>query len=156
MKVRMAQEKDIEWIHILLAQVAMVHHKGRPDLFKPGKSKYTDEELKDLLKDSSRPILAAVDEEDCMQGYAFCIFQQYQNHNIMTDIKTIYIDDLCVDENLRGQHIGRTLYDSVLAFAREQGCYNVTLNVWCCNEKAMKFYEACGLKPQKIGMEVIL
>ena len=74
----------------------------------------------------------------------------------MTDIKTIYIDDLCVDENLRGQHIGRALYDSVLAFAREQGCYNVTLNVWCCNEKAMKFYEACGLKPQKIGMEVIL
>ena len=156
MKVRMAQEKDIARIHSLLAQVAMVHHKGRPALFKPGKSKYTDEELKALLQDSNRPILAAVDDNDCMQGYAFCIFRQYKDHNIMTDIKTLYIDDLCVDENLRGQHIGRKLYDSVLAFAREQGCYNVTLNVWCCNEKAMKFYEACGLKPQKIGMEVIL
>ena len=88
MKVRMAQEKDIERIHSLLAQVAMVHHKGRPDLFKPGKSKYTDEELKDLLQDSNRPILAAVDDNDCMQGYAFCIFQQYKDHNIMTDIKT--------------------------------------------------------------------
>ena len=75
MKVRMAQEKDIERIHSLLAQVAMVHHKGRPDLFKAGKSKYTDEELKVLLRDASRPILAAVDENDCMQGYAFCIFQ---------------------------------------------------------------------------------
>ncbi len=156
MKVRMAQEKDIARIHSLLAQVAMVHHKGRPDLFKPGKSKYTDEELKILLQDSSRPILAAVDENDCMQGYAFCIFQQYKNHNIMTDIKTLYIDDLCVDETMRGKHIGRLLYNAALDYAREHGCYNLTLNVWSCNESAMKFYESCGLKPQKVGMEILL
>ena len=156
MKVRIAQEKDIERIHSLLAQVAMVHHKGRPDLFKPGKSKYTDEELKDLLQDSNRPILAAVDDNDCMQGYAFCIFQQYKDHNIMTDIKTLYIDDLCVDETMRGKHIGKLLYNAALDYAREHGCYNLTLNVWSCNESAMKFYESCGLKPQKVGMEVIL
>ena len=156
MKVRMAQEKDIERIHSLLAQVAMVHHKGIPDLFKPGKSKYTDEELKDLLQDSNRPILAAVDDNDCMQGYAFCIFQQYKDHNIMTDIKTLYIDDLCVDETMRGKHIGKLLYNAALDYAREHGCYNLTLNVWSCNESAMKFYESCGLKPQKVGMEVIL
>jgi len=156
MKVRMAQEKDIERIHSLLAQVAMVHHKGRPDLFKPGKSKYTDEELKDLLQDSNRPILAAVDDNDCMQGYAFCIFQQYKDHNIMTDIKTLYIDDLCVDETMRGKHIGKLLYNAALDYAREHGCYNLTLNVWSCNESAMKFYQSCGLKPQKVGMEVIL
>ncbi len=156
MKVRMAQEKDIERIHSLLAQVAMVHHKGRPDLFKAGKSKYTDEELKVLLRDTSRPILAAVDENDCMQGYAFCIFQQYKDHNIMTDIKTLYIDDLCVDETMRGHHIGRMLYETALDFAREHGCYNLTLNVWSCNESAMNFYQSCGLKPQKVGMEIIL
>mgnify|MGYP002796971433 FL=1 len=156
MKVRMAQEKDIARIHSLLAQVAMVHHKGRPDLFKPGKSKYTDEELKALLQDSNRPILAAVDDNDCMQGYAFCIFRQYKDHNIMTDIKTLYIDDLCVDETMRGKHIGKLLYNAALDYAREHGCYNLTLNVWSCNESAMKFYESCGLKPQKVGMEVIL
>lgn len=156
MKVRMAQEKDIARIHSLLAQVAMVHHKGRPDLFKPGKSKYTDEELKALLQDSNRPILAAVDDNDCMQGYAFCIFRQYKDHNIMTDIKTLYIDDLCVDETMRGKHIGRLLYNAALDYAREHGCYNLTLNVWSCNESAMKFYESCGLKPQKVGMEILL
>ena len=98
----------------------------------------------------------AADETDQVLGYAFCIFQQHVDDNIMTDIRTLYIDDLCVDETLRGRHIGKTLYDAVLAFAREQGCYNVTLNVWSCNESAMGFYEACGLKPQKVGMEVIL
>ena len=89
-------------------------------------------------------------------GYAFCIFQQHIGSHILTDIKTLYIDDLCVDEILRGQHIGRQLYDYVVQFAKESGCYNVTLNVWSCNESAMHFYEKCGLKPQKICMEVIL
>ena len=156
MKVRRAQEKDMERIDALLMQVERIHHEGRPDLFRVGRKKYTDEELRELIHDDSRPILVAADEKDAVMGYAFCIFQQYQNHNIMTDIKTLYIDDLCVDETIRGRHIGRTLYDSVLELAREQGCYNVTLNVWSCNESAMKFYEACGLKPQKVGMEVIL
>lgn len=156
MKVRMAEEKDIPRIHSLLAQVAKVHYQGRPDLFKVGESKYTDEELKALLKDEKRPILAAVDENDCLQGYAFCVFQQYENDNIMTDILTLYIDDLCVEEKMRGMHIGKTLYDAALAFAREHGCYNVTLNVWSCNESAMKFYRSCGLHEQKTGMEVIL
>ena len=156
MKVRRAQEKDMERIDALLMQVERIHHEGRPDLFRVGRKKYTDEELRELIHDDSRPILVAVDEKDAVMGYAFCIFQQYQNHNIMTDIKTLYIDDLCVDETIRGRHVGRTLYDSVLEFARQNGCYNVTLNVWSCNESAMKFYEACGLKPQKVGMEVIL
>lgn len=151
----MAEEKDIERMHELLTQVNLVHHKGRPDLFKCGR-KYTDEQLKEILKDKKRPIFAAVDENDCLLGYAFCIFQQHLNDNILTDIKTLYIDDLCVDETKRGLHIGSTLYNAVLDFAREQGCYNVTLNVWSCNESAMKFYENCGLRPQKVGMEVIL
>lgn len=151
----MAEEKDIEQMHELLTQVNLVHHKGRPDLFKCGR-KYTDEQLREILKDKKRPIFAAVDENDCLLGYAFCIFQQHLNDNILTDIKTLYIDDLCVDETKRGLHIGSTLYNAVLDFAREQGCYNVTLNVWSCNESAMKFYEKCGLRPQKVGMEVIL
>ena len=156
MKVRRAQEKDMERIDALLMQVERIHHEGRPDLFRVGRKKYTDEELRELIHDDSRPILVAADEKDAVMGYAFCIFQQYQNHNIMTDIKTLYIDDLCVDETIRGRHVGKTLYDSVLEFARQNGCYNVTLNVWSCNESAMKFYEACGLKPQKVGMEAIL
>lgn len=156
MIIERATEKDIAGINHLLNQVLMVHHNGRPDLFKANAKKYTDEELKVILVDDSRPIFAAKDESGRVLGYAFCVMQQHLNNNILTDIKTLYIDDLCVDETIRGQHIGSKLYDYVLAYAKEQGCYNVTLNVWTCNEGAMKFYEKCGLKPQKIGMETIL
>lgn len=156
MKIRRAETGDMPRIDELLMQVELVHHKARPDLFKNGGRKYTDEELAAIIADDKRPILVAVDENNRLLGYAFCIFQQYLNNTIMTDIKTLYIDDLCVDEACRGQHIGRALYEAVLAYAREHGCYNVTLNVWSGNDNAQRFYESCGLKPQKIGMEVIL
>lgn len=156
MNIRRAKQKDMVGINNLLNQVLMVHHNGRPDLFKANVKKYTDEELAVIIADDSRPIFVGVDEEDKVLGYAFCIFQQHINNNILTDIKTLYIDDLCVDEVLRGQYIGKQLYDYVVAFAKEQGCYNLTLNVWSCNEGAMKFYEKCGLAPQKVGMETIL
>lgn len=155
-EIRRARECDMKDINRLLVQVNMVHHQGRPDLFRAGKKKYTDEQLRELIHDDSRPIFVAVDDQERVLGYAFCIFQQHLDDNILTDIRTLYIDDLCVDETIRGQHVGKSLYEAVLAFARESGCYNVTLNVWTLNEGAMKFYEKCGLKPQKVGMETIL
>ena len=156
MKIRRAKESDMDGINSLLCQVLTVHHNGRPDLFKANAKKYTDEELKTILKDDSRPIFVGVDEEENVMGYAFCVYQQHIGNNILTDVKSLYIDDLCVDEQIRGQHVGRQLYEYVLDYAKQTGCYNVTLNVWACNESARKFYEKCGLVPQKIGMEKIL
>lgn len=155
MNIRMAQEKDVDRMLELLKQVNLVHHEGRPDLFKVN-TKYSKEQLKNIINDVNTPILVATNQDDVLMGYAFCIFKQYKNDNVLTDIKTLYIDDLCVDENCRGQHIGKNLYNAVVSFAKDNNCYNLTLNVWNCNPNAMKFYEACGLVPQKITMEKIL
>lgn len=156
MEIKRADTRHLSGLNSLLLQVLTVHHNGRPDLFKGNTRKYTDEQLIEMLKDDSKPIFVAVDENEKVLGYAFCCFIQHLNDNILTDIKTLYIDDLCVDENCRGQHVGKSLYDFVLDFAKKSGCYNVTLNVWTLNEGARKFYEKCGLVPQKIGMEKIL
>ena len=153
--IRYAMEKDIPKIGDLLAQVCLVHHKGRPDIFNIGR-KYSDEELLRLIVNPERPILVSVDEEDRVTGYCFCIFQQYIGNSVMSDIKTLYIDDLCVDESLRQKHIGKELYEAAVKLAKDSGCYNLTLNVWSCNSSAIRFYEAQGLVPQKIGMEMIL
>jgi len=156
MLIRRAEEKDMPRIHQLLIQVCNVHHRGRPDLFNGDRTKYTDPELRQLIHDDDRPILVAVDENDTVLGYAFCIFQQPLESHVLTHIRTLYIDDLCVDESFRGRRIGSQLYHAVLDLARSNGCYNVTLNVWSCNESAMAFYQKLGLKPQKVGMETIL
>lgn len=155
MEIRRAEERDIRDINALLRQVLAVHHEGRPDLFRANSKKYDDEQLLAMLKDETRPIFVAA-EEDRVVGYAFCMFIETKNDNVLCDHKTLYIDDLCVDEKRRGKHIGQTLYHHVLSFAEKSGCHNVTLNVWECNPGARKFYEKMGLRPYKTCMETVL
>lgn len=155
LQIRRAEERDIPAMGRLLYQVHKVHSDARPDLFKAGARKYTDGDLREILGDSGRPVFVA-ERGGAVLGYAFCVHQQHINDNNMTDVKTLYIDDLCVDEAARGGQIGSALYRHVLAYAKGRGYYNVTLNVWGANRAALGFYEALGMKVQKIGMEQIL
>ena len=152
MEIRLAQVRDIPGIIDLLQQVGEVHHKIRPDLFRAGAQKYNEADLEALLQDPARPIFTAV-EEEVLLGYCFCILEEIKDHPVLMDDKTLYIDDLCVDENIRGKHVGKALYEYVRAYAKEIGCRSVTLNVWCGNDSAMAFYEKRGLTPRKIYME---
>lgn len=156
MKIRRAKQSDLDGINRLLYQVAGVHHNGRPDLFKGNAKKYNDVQLLAIIADDERPVFVGVDEKDRVMGYAFCMFELHKNDEVLTPIRTLYIDDLCVDENIRGQHVGSRIYNYVLDFARDSGCYHVTLNVWECNPSARKFYDAMGLVPYKTCMEKLL
>lgn len=154
--VRRAEKRDISRILELLVQVDMVHHNGRPDIFKGPVTKYNAAQLEEIISDNETPVFVCVDENERVLGHAFCIHKQEKDNNVLTDIKTLYIDDICVDEAARGSHVGTDLFDHVEKYAKENNFYNITLNVWSCNPSAIKFYEAMGLLPQKIGMEKIL
>ena len=156
MNVRRAEIKDIPGILKLLVQVDMVHHEGRPDLFKGPATKYNAEELKGIIADKKTPVFVCVDDSGFVAGHAFCIAKQELDNSVLTDIKTLYIDDICVDEKARGKHVGTMLYEHVRKYAEDNGFYNITLNVWECNPTARKVYESLGFKPQTTGMEVIL
>ena len=153
MNIRRANERDIAGINKLLYQVHRIHAEGRPDIFRLGNKKYNDEELCAILACDATPIFVAVDDAEKVLGYAFCIYEVTKNNPSLMDRKTVYIDDLCVDATERGQHIGTALYDYVKDEAKKEGCSAVTLNVWCLNEGAMRFYEKCGMKPLKVVME---
>lgn len=154
--IRRAEGKDLSRVNDLLHQVLTVHADGRPDIFIHGTKKYSDEELLEMFKDDSRPIFVYTDDSERVQGYAFCIFEEVKGVANMHDMKTLYIDDICVDEVARGQHIATKLYEYVQNFARESGCYRITLNVWEINPVARRFYEKMGMKPLKTVMEDIL
>ena len=152
--VRKAEKRDIKRVTELLYQVDAVHHAIRPDLFKGNTPKYNEQELEDILNDESRPIFVYDDGQ--VWGHAFCQVTEIKNHRLLQSIKTLYIDDICVDEQVRGKHIGQALYDFVRQYAKSIGCYNMTLNVWEGNDPAYSFYKNMGMKVQKTGMEVIL
>lgn len=154
--IRRAEEKDLSRINDLLHQVHDVHSAVRPDIFRRGNKKYTDDEILEIISNDSTPVFVSTDENDIVTGYAFCIYQVVKGEASLMDRKTLYIDDLCVDAELRGQHIGTKLYEFVLEEAGRNNCDNITLNVWCLNGPAMKFYEKCGMEPLKVVMEKIL
>ena len=155
--IRFAEAQDIPRILELLVQVDMVHHRIRPDLFKGPATKYTEAELVEILGlRREMPVFVSTDAYGKVLGYAMCRIRQLPSDNVLTPIKTLYLDDLCVDEACRGRGVGKALFDYVRDFASGIGCYNLTLNVWAGNESAKRFYENCGLRPQKYGMEVIL
>lgn len=154
--IRKAQEKDITKIIDLLGQVLELHADIRPDIFISGTTKYTKEELLEILNDTQKPVYVAVDKNDEVMGYAFCEIKEQPFSNNMVPFKSLFIDDLCVDENLRGKRIGNELFEYVKKEAKSQGCYEITLNVWEGNHNARHFYEKLGMTPKETQMEFIL
>jgi len=152
--VRKAVKKDIQSIIKLLHQVNMVHYVIRPDLFRPNTTKYSEQELEALLDNDNSPIF--VYDNGKVLGHAFCQITEIKDHQLLQDIRTLYIDDICVDESARGQHVGKTLFEFICDHARSVGCHNITLNVWEGNDSAFSFYKNMGMAVQKTGMEMIL
>ena len=155
MEIRFAKLRDVPGIITLLRQVGRVHHEGRPDIFREDCQKYSPSQVIAMLEVPDSPILVAAEGAQIL-GYCFCQIHRYAQDPVMADRSTLYIDDLCVEETCRGKVIGKALYEAACAHGREQSCGSITLNVWACNENAVKFYEKLGLKMQKIGMETLL
>ncbi|SEV80112.1 Ribosomal protein S18 acetylase RimI [Prevotella aff. ruminicola Tc2-24] len=152
--IRKANKNDIGRIIDLLHQVDMVHHRIRPDLFKPNTTKYNEQELEALFGDDSKPVFVYDDGE--VLGHAFCVLTEVKGHHLLEDVKTLYIDDICVDEKARGKHVGKALYEYVRDYAKSIGCHHITLNVWEGNEPACAFYRNMGMRVQKTTMEMMI
>ena len=119
-----------------------MHAAGRPDLFRTGTRKYTDDELLGIFANGETPVFVAVEGPEVL-GHAFCVLEDHTAENNWQDVKTLYIDDICVSEKSRGRHVGSDLYQHVIEYAR-------------CNPGAKAFYEAMGMTPYKVGMEQVL
>ena len=152
--IRLATTNDIPRLLELLHQVNMVHYERRPDIFKPHTTKYNAEQLQDLLTQPDKAIF--VYEDESVQGYAFVQMEDVHDDILLQDMRTLYIDDICVDEQARGKHVGKQLFDHVRAYAEKLGCGAITLNVWEGNDAAMAFYRKLGMSVRKTCMEMMI
>jgi len=156
MIIRNAKESDFPRISELLQDIAKLHAKGRPEIFKPASQKYSLSEFKDMLKDPNHPVFVAQSDNDDIVGYAFCELKDHPERSVAYERKCLYLDDLCVDERMRGKGVGRSLMDRLKKFAKENGCFSIELNVWEFNENAIAFYEKYGMHTQRRQMELLL
>ncbi len=150
MIIRKAEEKDTDDVLRLLSQVLELHAAIRPDIFIPGTTKYSREELAVIFADENRPVYVAADGEDRVLGYAFCVLREPPRHVNMVPFRTLYIDDLCVDEAVRGAHVGAALFEHVKKEALRLGCYEVTLNVWGGTKALWPFTKKWACVPSRI------
>ena len=153
MKIRFAEEKDIARINELLVQIGGIHHKARPDIFNPATPKFSADDLKEIFESPTKYVFVAVDESDVVQGHLFCHIRESDGQGVIAKIKTLWIEDLCVDESVRSKGVGTLLFDAAEKFAKEQQCGSITLNVWNFNEGAMAFYEKNGMSIQRYTLE---
>lgn len=155
--IRLAKSEDIPRLQELLEQILIVHHQARPDVFKSKGSKFTDAELEAVINDSKKPVFVYEDDEGRILGHLFLMIkEETENDGPQKAVETLFIDDLCVDKEARGQKLGEKLYQFALDYAKELDCYNLTLHVWNDNADALRFYERLGMKPRYTEMETIL
>lgn len=155
-EIRQIEKEDYDSVLRMLAEIAALHHRGRPDVFADGGAKYTHADLDRLSADPNNRIFVA----DCVDrrcaGYLFCRINAEEPHPPKRAGRTLWIDDLYVDPAFRHDGVGRALMARAEAFARGQSCERVELNVWRFNEDAVSFYERCGMRVQRQIMELTL
>ena len=166
--VRKAQYQDADEINRILHQVNDVHAEGRPDIFKKGGVKYDLRETEELIQDPGKVVFVCTDgadgqeglnrpdEAEAILGYLIGWFEENPEETSRRHRKTLYIDDICVDEKARRKHVGEQLYRQAERIAEENECDSITLNVWECNSSAYQFYLKMGLLPLKTTMEKCL
>lgn len=156
MIIRKANASDYKGVERLLVEVNNLHQKLRPDIFVENAVKYDEKQFDEIISNESTPIFVAVDDDGNVLGHVFCEMKDYSKSHIFRDFKSLFIDDLCIEESARGQGVGKALYEFALGYARENGCYDITLNVWESNVSARAFYEKMGMSPKETQMEYIL
>ena len=153
--IRKANINDLNSIKNLLEEILYVHHKLRPDIFKEKGQKFSDDELLSFLKDDNN-LIFVYEIDGKVVGHLFLDIKIYNETGATHPYKTLFIEDLSIDEDYRRQGIGKSLMNFAFDYAKTIGAGNVKLHVWEGNTSAIKFYESLGMKPQKHVFEYLL
>ena len=98
----------------------------------------------DLLRDGFGPnpfyFCLIADEDQKPAGFALYFF----NYSTWLGKPGIYLEDLFVLPEFRGQGIGKALLQRVAAIAEENGCLRLQWEVLDWNTPAIEFYRAMG------------
>lgn len=155
MTIRKAQLSDIPKILDLLSQVLEVHAKIRPDIFVSGTRKYNAEQLEAILCDETRHVYVAENQDGNVVGHIFFEIKK-QPGSSTRQFNTLFVEDLCVDENARRQRVGEGLFEFAKEEARRLDCRAIALAVWEGNTPAQNFYNKMGMHTKLSQMEYIL
>jgi len=152
MEFRKAKKEDLSQVVEIMEQIQRLHEEARPEIFKSKTKEQIEQEALELIEDEKEYVIIAVnDGEVC--GILMCNLKDVKNHRNLKDSKSLWIDELGVNEKYRKLGIGKQLMKHAEELAKELKCKTITLNCWSFNENALRFYEKQGMVNQRIIME---
>jgi ribosomal protein S18 acetylase RimI-like enzyme len=152
MNIRNAQIEDINKISKLMLQVAEIHSNARKDIFKEKSIEEIKAEVNNRINNKENILVA--EEDNNIYGVIIYKIKEVKEHINLKDRTTLWIDELVVDEKARKMGIGKNLFSEVKRIAKEKNYDAVELNCWNFNERAIQFYEKCGMNIQRLIMEI--
>lgn len=151
--IRNAVIDDCERIRPLQKEIACLHRKGRPDLFKSEARYFTREAFAERLDDPKHTVLIAETDTGEAVGYVFARIVSHRNHPTYINFDCFYIDDICVKKSYQRNGIGKKLLERCKEEAEKNKCKMLELSVWEFNKDAIAFYESCKMTTQVRRME---
>ena len=153
MKIREAKKEDLKQITPILEQISKMHYENRPDIFRNKDMSVIEEEAKEIIESNERKMVVAIDNNSKIYGLLIYKIKEVKFHTNLKDYKSLWIEELGVEQNCRKTGIGKMLIDEAEKIAKLLNCKRIELNCWNFNENAINFYEHMGMKVQRKIMD---
>jgi ribosomal protein S18 acetylase RimI-like enzyme len=132
--------------------VQKLHASHHPDVFKyPTAVSEMESFFRDKIQaDDHVVFMAGIDGKSV--GYLWCQIQRREENLFKHAMARLYICQLSVDPDHRGNSVGRELMRAAERLARENGIDTMALDSWMFNENAHRFFEKLGFSTFNILM----
>lgn len=147
--LQLARPEDREDLNRLSKQIHAMHVQWRPDIYEMVEELYSESRMAEVIRERQ---LYVAKLNGIVVGYVLLKFRSYDWPGVVKR-RVLVVDELCVEESVRGHGIGKSIMEDVHALAKAFGCTDLQLGVYPQNDAAVGFYQKCGFQIRSIDMQ---
>ena len=147
--LELAREIDFEQVSRLARQIHEPHVAWRPDIYCDTTSPYPKEKF---IEDIAKRMVYVAKIDELIAGFLVLSKRNNSGEGLVSK-NVLVLESICVDEEFRGQGIGRTMLSELRLLARVFRCQEIILSVYPENDGAIAFYQKCGFFIRSINMD---
>ncbi len=152
MKIRTMTPLDYEAMDEKMRILHRMHVAARPDQYAETEHVYSRDDFEAIVA-CEQCIALAAEEEGGMVGICLAAVKEPKALHGNFGNTVAYIEALYVDETARRRGVATALYEETARRAKALGASGLELMVWEFNQPALAFYEALGMKTQRLVLE---
>ncbi len=151
--LELATKADLEAVRALKKQIHCLHVSLRPDIYRMEEELIPEDAFHNAIQNRQ---LYVAKIGGVVVGYTRLLIRERKGVGV-TSCKILGVEELCVEEALREQGIGREMMTDIRALGKAFGCQQVMIGgVYPENDGAIAFYQKCGFQIRNISMDMKL